>query len=485
LAFLRAADPGLAASVIFAGAALALAAPWPRTSWLAAVIATFSACLFAVDFAVRTMFARSFLGLGTDAGATSVGGALAVVLAALVACLAFLVAIAGVNWLPRVSRPVAPFAIALALVASGAWIGALLAPDLVVLFVAVEAAWLASVGLVGLSGDVRRGALNGALSMLVAGGVGAALFLLGAALLGHGAGSYVLAALPGAHVDAPNVAVLGAALILVALLIKAGLAPFGLWAAAAAGRLDGLPLLIVGVVGATSAVGVIARVSAFVILAPRIGDSVSMLLAAFGVVSVVLGSVRAMGARDLRRLAVHAWTAQAGIVLLCLALGSRAGLAAALVQIAAMSAMALALLAGFCAGLDRTFSYSALDGLARRAPFASAAIAAGALGLMGAPLTLGFLGRWKLVEAGVGAGWWWAAVAVIVVSLAGVFCGGQLIERMYFRRAEVAAAPAGGWRWMYAPALAAAIAATVFGLAPGMLLRAAEIAAVQNFGGTQ
>ena len=33
------------------------------------------------------------------------------------------------------------------------------------------------------------------------------------------------------------------------------------------------------------------------------------------------------------------------------------------------------------------------------------------------------LARWRLVEAGVGAGWWWAAGLVIIASLAGVFYG--------------------------------------------------------------
>ena len=99
---------------------------------------------------------------------------------------------------------------------------------------------------------------------------------------------------------------------------------------------------------------------------------------------------------------------------------------------------------------------------------------AGAISLMGAPLTLGFLGRWRLVEAGVGAGWWWAAGAVILASLAGVFYGGRLVERLYFRRAG--AAYEGGadlWAITLAPALIASILVTMLGLAPAALLDAA------------
>jgi NADH:ubiquinone oxidoreductase subunit 2 (subunit N) len=91
---------------------------------------------------------------------------------------------------------------------------------------------------------------------------------------------------------------------------------------------------------------------------------------------------------------------------------------------------------------------------------------------MGAPLTIGFLGRWRLIEAGVGAGWWWASMLVIVASLAGVFFGGRLIERIYFRRAsEAFAGETSAWRLALAPALLAAIITIAIGFAPGLLLR--------------
>ena len=120
---------------------------------------------------------------------------------------------------------------------------------------------------------------------------------------------------------------------------------------------------------------------------------------------------------------------------------------------------------------------SALDGLGRRAPVASVAITAGALSLMGAPLTIGFLGRWRLIEAALGVGWWWVAAVTIAASLAGVFYGGRLIERLYFRHAsETLIASRDPWRLALAPALISAIAAVALGLQPIVLLRAAESA---------
>jgi NADH:ubiquinone oxidoreductase subunit 2 (subunit N) len=99
---------------------------------------------------------------------------------------------------------------------------------------------------------------------------------------------------------------------------------------------------------------------------------------------------------------------------------------------------------------------------------------------MGAPLTLTFLGRWRLIEAALGVGWWWAAAAAIAASLAGVFYGGRLIERIYFRHAT--ASTAGPTRrafagYFLAPVLCVSIAVVALGLEPAFIWRAAAHAA--------
>jgi multicomponent Na+:H+ antiporter subunit D len=167
--------------------------------------------------------------------------------------------------------------------------------------------------------------------------------------------------------------------------------------------------------------------------------------------------------------------------LLSVSLGSPAGFAAALVQIFALAATMLALFAA-CA-VTRDASLQSLDGLGRRHPLAGVAVTAGALSLMGAPLTVGFLGRWRLIEAAVGAGWWWVAGIALLASLAAVFYGGRLIERVYFRRAAtVADFEKDPWRFLTAPSLAVAIAAIALGVEPSWLLQASARAAGHMFG---
>ena len=63
-------------------------------------------------------------------------------------------------------------------------------------------------------------------------------------------------------------------------------------------------------------------------------------------------AVQAVGAVNVRRLIAYASAAQVGCILVAIALESPAGLAAALVQLAAWGAGAFALLAGIAASRD-------------------------------------------------------------------------------------------------------------------------------------
>ncbi len=470
----RAHAPLLVIALPLVGAALMLVSGPARLCWIIGGAIGLVGAAIAADLALRVFGGApvAFANVGVPLFADGVG----VFGVAMVAAVGGLVIIAAGGFLKDAGARVAPLSLALLFCVIAGWSGALVARDLISVFVAAETAWLAAAGLTALHAARDRAALNGALRMLSAGGVAAALMLLGIAMLWRGVGSLNLDALPLAHIGAPNVAGAGAVLIILGLAVKAAIAPFHAWAGASLGRGGPIVALDVGALGVLGALTVIARFAGYAITAPEIGAGVSASLGVLGGVSVVIGSVQAVGAINVTRLAAYACVSQAGLILLSIALGSPAGFAATLVQLLAFAAAALALYGGAASG--RVQGLAMLDGYGQRAPLASAAITAGALSLMGAPLTLGFLGRWRLVEAGVGAGWWWASVLVIIASLAGVFYGGRLIERIYFRRAsETFAGDTGLWRLALAPALIAAIVAIAFGAAPGALLRASASAA--------
>jgi NADH:ubiquinone oxidoreductase subunit 2 (subunit N) len=466
---------GLAASLIapFAGAALVALAPGVRFAWVVACVAAIATAALTLAVSVQHLFGHA----STDAAASLQTDGASLFLTPVLAWCAALILIAAIKFQQEAIDRATPLVFALVLATSGGWSLALHARDWVTLLVGVEIGALAAVALAALSSERDRGGLHGALRLFSMGAVASALMLIGTAMIARGAGVDALADLPMAFVRMPALVAAGAVLVILALAMRAALAPLHAWGGALFGRGGDLAVLVVGVIACVGAVSVLLRIASYVLPAPALGETTAFTLAAIGVASVVIGSVQAAGAVSVRRLGFYAGAAQAGCILLAAALGSPAGYSAALILTFGMAVAALAFFAGAAAAPgERPYAMEAIDGLGRRAPLAGAAMAAAALSFMGAPLTIGFLGRWQLMEASVGADWWWAASAGIAASLAGVFFGGRLIERLYFRRIVAVAAPVGAWRFSLGPALVVGIVCVALAVAPEVLLRAAGLA---------
>lgn len=473
----RANAPILTLVLIFGGAALAALTPWSRASWGVAFLAAALAAAVSALGGVATLLSTERLPTAEAGVALALDGAGAFA-AMMIAALALLVVLMSASRLEALGRA-GPHGLALILCCAGGWTGALLARDWFGVVAGAQAGCLSLVGLIALAGEPDRGALNGALRFWAIAGAGAGAMLLGAGLLTRAAGGDDIGLLASEQIDAPNMAMLGFVLMAAPLLAAAGAAPLHGWVAPAMARSGGAISAVIAALSVIGAMSALARLSAYAERAPAIASGASAMFVAFGAVTVAYGAVQSIGASNVRRLAAYAGAMQVGCIAIALALGSPAGFAAALLQTLAWAMAALALLVGAAAAKDAQFA--SFDGLVRRAPVASIAVTMGALSFMGAPLTLGFLGRWRLIEASVGAGWWWATGATIVTSLAAVFFGGRLIERIYFRRATTTAElDRDGWRWTRVVVAIAAIAAIMAGVAPELLLdlaaRAAELA---------
>ncbi len=466
----------LVVALPFFGAGLCVAFSHPRISWVVASLTGLAAAGLAIDLSVRALTPGGVVGVRE--GLAIASDPLSALSLVVIASATAFVAICAQAFFSGAERASAGLSPALVLAGGGAWSGAVLARDFTTLFVFAEIGWLASIGLVALSSHKSRGALNGALRMTTLGGVAAAFFLLGIGLAQRGLGTAVIADIASQRIVAPNLTGAGIALIMLALVCKAGVAPLNAWAAASYGKASAFATLALAAIGAPGAMLALAHVAASALAAPAIGGGLGLALSVVGVASAIIGSMQAIGAANIWRLAAYSAAAQLGCVILAIALGSPAGLEAAFIQVLALAASLTALIGAAClSGADDTMS--SLDGLGRRAPLASIVMTAGALSLMGAPLTLSFLGRWRLVEAALGIGWWWVAAAAIVLSLAGSYYGGRLIERIYFRHATQS--PSGAkedlrWKLALAPALVAAFITIASAIEPSLLLRAASAA---------
>ena len=182
------------------------------------------------------------------------------------------------------------------------------------------------------------------------------------------------------------------ALLLAGFALKLAIVPAYLWLPTVAER---TPAAVIGLVLAVVDVAATAELIAIRAGAPWLFHPAWPWLA-LGLLTAVGSAGLALAQRDVKRLLAFAAVADAGYVMLGIALGGRFGLTGATLAIA-VQAVATALLFSAVAGAERDAPVTLRSrGLARRHPLAAAGFAAGALAALGVPPTAGYAGHWRL-----------------------------------------------------------------------------------------
>lgn len=294
-------------------------------------------------------------------------------------------------------------------------------------YVFVEINTLASCALVMLRYRSGRALVSTARYLMMS-LLGSGLFLMGIVIL-YGITGHLLMEPMGEKIAAlaasgdyalPLTVTVG--LFAVGLAIKSALWPFSAWlpdahaaaASAASGILSGLVLkgyifLLIKLFYRVLGMGLVYA------------DGVENVLFLFGLGAMLVGSVYALGERDVKRLLAWSSVAQVGYIYAGIGLGTEAGMAAACLQILvhAVTKPLLFLSAGeliSVSGGKRDFAH--IRGAARRAPAAGLAFGVGALSMIGIPLFGGFSVKLSLCSAALSAGSvrQWALPAVLVIS---------------------------------------------------------------------
>lgn len=404
--FLRAAGPLLLVAGPIVMAAIVAAIRPPRLALAVAFAATLAVAVLAA--AVGNVL------LVTGAGFERAAGFMTLILAGL----ALLTGLSATSLIGEDSDADIAGSVAalLLLMQAGLFGAALMASDPLSMVVLMEATALCAVALTATLAKRDAAALPTALAALC-------VFALGGALLAAG----------GVLTDGSRALAFGGALMLVGLLTKSGVAPFHgpvIGMTATGGFAGGL---LIGPGLALAAIFVAAR---WLHEAPApLHSALALAFASVAGFGAVFSAVQAAGAVDFRRFASFSITAQIACVLIGFAVSTPMGVAAGLMHAVSTSALAAGLLfasAAIAPAAGKRASMAHLDGLARRRPLAALTIAVSVLSVVGAPLTVGFLSKWLLIQAALAQGWWPAAAAIIISSLAGVVAAGAVIERLFF-----------------------------------------------------
>lgn len=310
------------------------------------------------------------------------------------------------------------------------------ANDLLTMFVALE---IMSLPLYLLTGMARRRRLlsqEAAMKYFILGAFSSGFFIYGAALLYGYAGSVNLGVIAEAVTARPSgtgLLLAGAAVLLAGMLFKVAAVPFHAWTPDA---YQGAPTVFTGIMASAvkvAAFGALLRV-VYVAL-PGLEWDITPALLIIAVLTFFAGSIVALAQTDMKRMLAYSSISHAGFLLLGVAAISRAGLSASMFYLAAygfatIGAFAIVSLVRDANGEATSLSHWA--GLGRRSPLAAVSFALFLLAFAGIPLTSGFIGKFSVFSAGVGAGDGWAVVLAVLASAVAAFFYVRVIVLMFF-----------------------------------------------------
>ena len=401
---------------------------WRRaTAWLGAAAAA-GLLAAAIALAVRTT--------GDTAGVAAAGGLLradalsafmlivigAVALAAMLASPSYLAAeLAARRTGPRATRRYGvltqAFIAAMAL--------AVLAANLGVLWVAVEATTILTAFLVGFRRT--REATEAAWKYVVICSVGIALALLGLVLAHYaalhanvpedGALDWAVLARHAAGLD-PGVMRIAVALLVLGFGTKAGLAPMHAWLPDAHSQAPAPVSALMSGVLLSVAFYAILRVKVIADGALGVGFT-RTLLVVVALASLAVAAALLLAQRDYKRLLAYSSIEHMGIVALGAAVGTRLAMAAVLLHVLGhgLGKSALFLSSGYIHQAVGSSRVAAVRGLARRAPLVAGAFALGLLALLGMPPFSLFASEVGIVRAAFDGGLGWAVAAALALML--------------------------------------------------------------------
>lgn len=312
--------------------------------------------------------------------------------------------------------------------------------DLFNAFVFMEIAALSSYALVGLA--ARREATFASFRYLTIGSVGTTFFLIGVSYLYMLTGTlnYVDMALRIEGVESSRLFLAGVALIVAGLAMKIALFPTHAWLPATYSSAPIAVTVFFSAISVKVPLYLLVRLY-FDVFKSGLAfvsfylDTVLVIVSALG---IVYASWRAIRTTDVKKLLAFSSIGQVAYITLGVGLAVPESVVAAWIQFFSHSLTKGGI---FCAlgcviwHHERTRGVchlKDLNGLSQRAPWVAATIVVGGLGLIGVPLTSGFVAKWHLILALTDLSQWYLLAFVLLGSLLAVVYVGILIEAMYF-----------------------------------------------------
>jgi multicomponent Na+:H+ antiporter subunit D len=329
-----------------------------------------------------------------------------------------------------------PFFTLYLLLASGLF-GIIVTGDMFNLYVFLEIASLSAYALVG-TGYKRRAIVAG-FNYLILGSIGACLYLLSVGYLYIMTGTLNMAdlaqRLPPLYES--RVILAAFALLVAGLSIKMALFPVHAWLPDAHGL---APSIISAVLsGCVIEVAAYAMIrSMFTVYTPAFVFHIMPIkefLAVAAVFAMIGGSTIALAQKDIKRMLACSSVGQMGYIILGVAIGNQTGLSGSLMHLFSHAVIkaSLFLSVGAIIYQTRIYDIEKLRGIGRKMPLTMTTFTVGAIGMVGIPLTTGFVTEWQLAVGALEAGKGLIVPAILLSALLNAVYFGRVLELCWFQ----------------------------------------------------
>ncbi len=340
------------------------------------------------------------------------------------------------------------------------------ASDLLLVFVSLELVSISSFVLAGFERSNPK-SNEGAMKYFLFGAFSSAILVFGISLYYGATGGTRL--VPGAGAPTPML-ILALVLILLGFAFKASIAPMHFWVPDA---YEGAPTPV------TTFLSIAPKLATFAALMRVFGTvfpaqqyDLQSLLGLLAALTMTFGNFTAFFQDDAKRLLAYSSVAQAGYLLIGLAVGTARGTEGVLMYAFVYVAMNIGAFAVVQAVGQSEGSYSldAFDGLARRSLGLALAMTFCLLSLAGLPPLAGFMGKLYIFSSAAESGRWWLAVVGVVNSVASAYFYFRLAHRMFFRAPKDGAQALPIGPYVYGGIAVALVGVLLFGLYPEPLI---------------
>lgn len=386
-----------------------------------------------------------------------------------------LVVLLSMSYLDRRDKKQGPYYLLILLATLGMMLMAA-GNELIIVFLGLE---LMSLSLYVLAGYFRENPASSEAGMkyLLLGAFASAFFLYGIALIYGGAGTTSIPAIAEkitAESSSPLL-LAGMFLLVVGFGFKVAIVPFHQWAPDV---YEGAPTTIAAFISAgPKAAGFAAFLRIFMEALPNLQGEWSGVLILLAMLTMTVGNVIAIAQTNIKRMLAYSSIAHAGYVLIGLAAANNDGISSAMLYLLVYCVMNIGAFGAVILAKTEdgeSLMISDYAGLGTRKPLLAMFMSVMLLSLAGFPPTAGFVGKFYIFKAAVGAGHIWLVIIGALNTAISAFYYLRVVVTMYMREPEEELEFSPYASTLVIGLIIAAVGVLLIGILPSLMLTPAQ-----------